>query len=30
MYDEELKVVKAAFAEMQKLDADQTRDVRCA
>jgi hypothetical protein len=28
MYDEELKVVKAAFAEMQRLDAAQTRNMR--
>ena len=28
MYDEELKVVKAAFAEMQKLDGDQVRQGR--
>jgi hypothetical protein len=28
MYCEELKVVKAAFAEMQRLDADRLREVR--
>jgi hypothetical protein len=28
MYDEELKVVNAAFAEMQRLDAAQTRNMR--
>jgi len=28
MYDEELKVVKAAFAEIEKLDAERARNVR--
>jgi hypothetical protein len=28
MYDEELKAVKAAFAEMQRLDAQQMRRAR--
>jgi len=28
MYDEELKVVKAAFAEIEKLDAARARNVR--
>ncbi len=28
MYDEELKVVKAAFAEMEKLDAEKAKRAR--